>query len=50
MFSPQDTANLLVEALPYFQEFSGKTIGGMLRYADAASVNATGSTRFFWTR
>ena len=26
MFSPQDTADILIEALPYIQKFSGKTI------------------------
>ena len=31
-------------------KFSGSDSGGMLRYAAAASVNAAGSTRFFWTR
>ena len=37
MFSPQDTANLLVEALPYFQEFSGKTI--VVKYGGNAMVS-----------
>ena len=37
MFSPQDKANLLVEALPYFQEFSGKTI--VVKYGGNAMVN-----------
>ncbi|MBR1760736.1 MAG: acetylglutamate kinase [Schwartzia sp.] len=37
MFSPQDTANLLVEALPYFQKFSGKTI--VVKYGGNAMVS-----------
>ncbi len=37
MFSPQDTATLLVEALPYFQEFSGKTI--VVKYGGNAMVS-----------
>ena len=37
MFSPQDTANLLVEALPYFQEFSGKTI--VVKYGGNAMIS-----------
>ncbi|MBQ8698122.1 MAG: acetylglutamate kinase [Schwartzia sp.] len=37
MFSPQDTANLLVEALPYFQEFSGKSI--VVKYGGNAMVS-----------
>ena len=37
MFSPQDKANLLVEALPYFQEFSGKTI--VVKYGGNAMVS-----------
>ena len=37
MFSPQDTANLLVEALPYFQEFSGKTI--VVKYVGNAMIS-----------
>ena len=37
MFSPQDKANLLVEALPYFQEFSGKTI--VVKYGGNAMIS-----------
>ena len=37
MFAPQDTANLLVEALPYFQKFSGKTI--VVKYGGNAMVS-----------
>ena len=37
MFSPQDTANILVEALPYFQEFSGKTI--VVKYGGNAMIS-----------
>ena len=37
MFSPQDTANLLVEALPYFQKFSGKTI--VVKYGGNAMIS-----------
>ena len=37
MFSPQDTAELLVEALPYFQRFSGKTI--VIKYGGNAMLS-----------
>ena len=37
MFSPQDTANLLVEALPYFQKFSGKTV--VVKYGGNAMIS-----------
>lgn len=37
MFSPQDTATLLVEALPYFQKFSGKTV--VVKYGGNAMVS-----------
>ncbi len=37
MFSPQDTANLLVEALPYFQRFSGKTV--VVKYGGNAMIS-----------
>ena len=37
MFSPHDTANLLVEALPYFQKFSGKTV--VVKYGGNAMIS-----------
>lgn len=37
MFSPQDKATFLVEALPYFQKFSGKTI--VIKYGGNAMVS-----------
>lgn len=37
MFSPQDTANILVEALPYIQEFFGKTI--VIKYGGNAMIS-----------
>lgn len=36
MFSPQDTANILVEALPYIQKFFGKTI--VIKYGGNAMI------------
>lgn len=37
MFSAQDTANVLVEALPYIQEFYGKTI--VIKYGGNAMIS-----------
>lgn len=37
MFSPQDTANILVEALPYIQKFFGKTI--VVKYGGNAMIS-----------
>ena len=36
-FSPADRAKILVEALPYIQEFSGKTI--VIKYGGSAQIN-----------
>lgn len=37
MFSPQDTADILVEALPYIQKFFGKTI--VIKYGGNAMIS-----------